>query len=95
MNFFDGIKIVGKLIWFYEADKSKRVPVYLDPAFLGLVLSVLAMILAKFAGVDVDLKTQASVVTVITGVAGAFSPRVGVAPKPINSASVEQHTDMS
>jgi hypothetical protein len=79
------IKWLFQLIFYYEKDRAAGKPYWLDPACIGLVVSIAATELAKYAGVAVDGDLQLKIVGVITGIGALVSPQTGVVQhKPAN-----------
>jgi uncharacterized membrane protein len=76
------IKWIFNLIFTYEADAKAGKPYWTDPAFIGLVVSIIATELAKYAGIHVDADLQLKIVGSITGIGMLVSPHTGVVKKP-------------
>jgi hypothetical protein len=82
------IKQLIELVYYYRDDAKHGKPYWQDPAFLGLMVSLLATILAKYAGVNIDSDLQLKIVGAATGIGVALSPHTGLkklsppAPKP-------------
>ncbi|MFZ0945687.1 MAG: hypothetical protein WB930_00070 [Syntrophobacteraceae bacterium] len=81
------IKWIFQLIFVYEKDKASGKPYWLDPAAIGLVVSIMATELAKYAGVAVDADLQLKIVGVITGIGALLSPQTGIVAKKQNSVT--------
>jgi hypothetical protein len=78
----DFVKWLFNLAYYYEADKKAGKPYWTDPAFVGLVISIIATEAAKYAGLHVDADLQLKIVGSITGIGVLFSPHTGIKPKP-------------
>jgi hypothetical protein len=75
------IKWLFNLIFIYEDDARHGKPYYKDPAFVGLVVSILATEAAKYLGVAIDADLQLKIVGAITGLGVALCPHTGIAKK--------------
>ena len=80
------VKWVIDLFWYYKKDKARGTPYWQDPAFIGLVVSILATELLKFAGLNINSDLQLKIVGVITGLGVAVSPQTGVHQDPAEKA---------
>jgi hypothetical protein len=78
----DFVKWLFNLAYYYEADKKAGKPYWTDPAFVGLVISIIATEAAKYAGLHVDADLQLKIVGAVTGLGVLFSPHTGVKAKP-------------
>ena len=72
------LKWIGRLVFFYEKDRSDGKPYWLDPTFMGLVVSITATELAKYCGIQIDADLQLKIIGVITGIGVALSPHTGI-----------------
>jgi hypothetical protein len=72
------VKQLIELVYYYRQDTAHGKPYWLDPAFLALVVSLLATILARCAGIGIDADLQVKIVGVATGIGVALSPHTGV-----------------
>jgi hypothetical protein len=72
------LKWLGQLIFYYEKDRSDGKPYWLDPAFMGFVVSIVATELAKYCGIQIDPALQLKIVGTITGIGVALSPQTGI-----------------
>ncbi len=77
------VKWIFQLIIVYDKDKAAGKPYWRDPAAIGLVVSILATELAKYAGVAVDSDLQLKIVGTITGIGALVSPHTGIVAKKI------------
>ena len=77
------IKWIFQLIIVYDKDKAAGKPYWRDPAAIGLVVSILATELAKYAGIAVDADLQLKIVGTITGIGALVSPHTGIMAKPV------------
>ena len=92
----DLIKKLIELAYYYRTDEAAGKPYWLDPTVIGLVLSLIATALLKFAGVNIDSDLQLKIVGVITGVGALLSPATGVVKHPAQQAvdaakAVQEH----
>jgi hypothetical protein len=79
------IKWIFQLIYFYEKDKAAGKPYWLDPATIGLVVSIAGTELLKFTGVNLNSDLQLKIVGVVTGIGALVSPHTGVVQrKPVS-----------
>jgi uncharacterized membrane protein len=82
----DLIKKLFDLIVYYRQDEAAGKPYWRDPAVIGLVISLLATVLLKWAGIDIDSGLQLKIVGVITGIGALVSPHTGIAKAPAGPA---------
>lgn len=80
------IKQLIELVYYYRQDTAHGKPYWQDPAFIGLVVSLITTELAKYMGVLVDTDLQLKIVGVITGIGMALSPHTGLVAKPQDEA---------
>jgi hypothetical protein len=78
MTFKDGIQAV----YYYQQDNIQGVPFWKDKRLITLIVSTVCMLLAKWAGINIDSDLQATIVAAATGVAMMVNPGTGIAPKP-------------
>ncbi len=76
------IKQLIELVYYYRQDSAHGKPYWTDPAVIGLVVSLAATELAKYAGLQIDSALQLKIVGVITGIGVAVSPHTGIKQKP-------------
>jgi len=76
------VRWIFQLIVYYEKDRAAGKPYWLDPAFVGLVVSIMGTELAKYAGLTIDADLQLKIVGVVTGIGALVSPHTGVVQKP-------------
>ena len=82
------IKWIFQLVYYYEKDKADGKPYWLDPAYIGLVVSIAAVELAKYAGVTLNPDLQLKIVGVITGIGALVSPHTGIVAKAEGEAGM-------
>ncbi len=75
------IKQMIELVYYYRKDQIAGKPYWRDPAVIGLVVSLAATELAKYAGVNIDADLQLKIVGVVTGIGALVSPHTGVVEK--------------
>jgi hypothetical protein len=83
------VKSLIELVYYYRKDQGDGKPYWKDPAVIALVVSLVATVLAKYAGVNLDSKLQLEIVSVCTGIGAALSPHTGVKEKPVAQASAK------
>jgi hypothetical protein len=76
------VKQLIELVYYYRQDTDHGKPYWQDRAFIGLVLSLTATELAKYAGIQIDADLQLKIVGVITGIGVALSPHTGIKKAP-------------
>jgi hypothetical protein len=74
-------KDVLKAIYYYEEDCKAGVQFWRDKRLITLVVSTICVVLARYAGVDIDPDLQASIVGVATGISMLVHPGTGVKAK--------------
>ncbi len=83
----DLMKKLIELAYYYRTDQAAGKPYWLDPTVIGLVLSLIATALLKWAGLNLDADLQLKIVGVITGIGALLSPHTGVAKHPAQKAA--------
>ena len=82
---WDLLKKLFDLVVYYRRDEAAGKPYWKDPACIGLVVSIAATELAKYAGVNIGSDLQLKIVGAITGIGALVSPQTGVVQhKPAN-----------
>jgi hypothetical protein len=89
------IKWIFQLIIYYDKDAASGKPYWLDPAAIGLVVSIVATELAKYAGVTLTPDLQLKIVGVITGIGALVSPQTGIIAKKSGSSKAANGPDMT
>ena len=78
----DLIKKLIELAYYYRTDEAAGKPYWQDPTVIGLVVSLIAIGLARAAGVNLDADLQLKIVGVVTGIGALLSPHTGVVKHP-------------
>ncbi len=83
----DLVKKLIELAYYYRTDEAAGKPYWLDPTVIGLAVSLIAMGLLRWAGVNIDADLQLKIVGVITGIGALLSPHTGVVKHPAQVAA--------
>jgi uncharacterized membrane protein len=83
----DLVKKLIELAYYYRTDEAAGKPYWQDPTVIGLVVSLIALALAKAAGINLDADLQLKIVGVITGIGALLSPHTGVVKHPAQQAN--------
>jgi uncharacterized membrane protein len=78
----DLLKKLIELAYYYRTDEAAGKPYWLDPTVIGLAVSLIALALAKAAGIEINADLQLKIVGVITGIGALLSPHTGVVKHP-------------
>lgn len=85
----DLVKKLIELAYYYRTDEAAGKPYWQDPTVIGLVVSLIAVALARAAGINLDADLQLKIVGVVTGIGALLSPHTGVVKKPAKGQVVE------
>jgi uncharacterized membrane protein len=83
----DVLKKLIELAYYYRTDEKDGKPYWRDPAVIGLVVSLVALALAKAAGINIDADLQLKIVGVVTGIGALLSPQTGIVKHPAQQAA--------
>jgi len=81
------LKKLIELAYYYRTDEAAGKPYWLDPTVIGLAVSLIALALAKAAGIEINADLQLKIVGVITGIGALLSPHTGVVKHPAQVAA--------
>jgi hypothetical protein len=78
------------LLLYYRKDKQAGKPYWLDPTFVGLAISILGIVLARWTGIELDSDLQLKIVGVVTGIGALVSPHTGLIEKKAPATQTKQ-----